>query len=152
MTVDDAREARLTLRFGAKESFREADRTLREGSRVWKDAGLAEERYREAKVCYLDGSQGDVWRVLSTGLLAGWPVATLSRHPIFATRFGPSCGFIQLCLDSSKSSQGGTEIVVPANLTQGVLFGVRGVSKATQSKHTTKRVGGLHEIIMATQK
>jgi len=65
--VDDAREARLSLRFNAKESFREADRALREGFRVWKDAGLPEERYREARVRYPDGSKGDAWRALSTG-------------------------------------------------------------------------------------
>lgn len=66
--VDDAldrREARMTMRFG--EPGREANRAIREGFRVWKDAGLPEERYRTARVRFSDGSYADAWRYLNPG-------------------------------------------------------------------------------------
>ncbi|MHB9288108.1 MarR family transcriptional regulator [Halobacteriales archaeon Cl-PHB] len=65
--VEDARDARLTLRFGSDLSMREARRSLREGFQVWKDAGLPEERYRQAQIRFPGGGYGDAWRFLSTG-------------------------------------------------------------------------------------
>jgi len=62
--VNGAREARLTLRFGENESFRETRRSLREGFRVWRDAGLPAEDYREARVEFADGGHAVAWRYL----------------------------------------------------------------------------------------
>lgn len=62
--VSDAREARLTLRFN---DHTDVGRAIREGFRVWKDAGLPEERYRTAEVLFQDGSRGDAWRWLTPG-------------------------------------------------------------------------------------
>lgn len=62
--VSDAREARLTLRF---DDHTNAGQAIRKGFRVWKDAGLPEERYRQAKVLFRDGSRGDAWRWLTCG-------------------------------------------------------------------------------------
>ncbi|AEM58416.1 hypothetical protein HISP_14420 [Haloarcula hispanica N601] len=62
--VNDAREAQMTLRFGEIEKHGKA---IREGFRVWKDAGMPEERYRQAQVQLADGSRGTAWRWLATG-------------------------------------------------------------------------------------
>ncbi|AUG48545.1 MarR family transcriptional regulator [Haloarcula taiwanensis] len=62
--VKDAREAQMTLRFGEIEKHGKA---IREGFRVWKDAGMPEERYRQAQVQLADGSRGTAWRWLATG-------------------------------------------------------------------------------------
>ncbi|EMA20004.1 DUF7845 domain-containing protein [Haloarcula argentinensis] len=62
--VNDAREAQMTLRFGEIEKHGKA---IREGFRVWKDAGMPEERYRQARVQLADGSRGTAWRWLATG-------------------------------------------------------------------------------------
>ena len=62
--VKDAREAQMTLRFGEIEKHGKA---IREGFRVWKDAGMPEERYRQAQVQLSDGSRGTAWRWLATG-------------------------------------------------------------------------------------
>jgi hypothetical protein len=61
--VNDARDAQMTLRFGEIEKHGKA---IREGFRVWKDAGMPEERYRQAQVQLADGSRGMAWRWLST--------------------------------------------------------------------------------------
>lgn len=66
--IDDAldrREARMTLRFGEPDP--EMARTIREGFRVWKSAGLPEERYRTARIRFSDGSLADAWRYLNPG-------------------------------------------------------------------------------------
>ncbi|WP_323677863.1 MarR family transcriptional regulator [Halorubellus sp. PRR65] len=66
--IDDAlnrREARMTLRFG--KPGLEAQRAIREGFRIWKDAGMPPERYRSAQVRFGDGSVGEAWRYLDTG-------------------------------------------------------------------------------------
>lgn len=60
--VNDARDARLRLRFGPESE--NVGRSIREGFRVWKDAGLPEERYRMAQVRFPDGSLGDAWHWL----------------------------------------------------------------------------------------
>jgi hypothetical protein len=60
--VEDGRDARLRLRFGPEVD--DPDRALREGFRVWKDAGLPEERYRQAGVRFPSGALGDAWRSL----------------------------------------------------------------------------------------
>jgi len=65
--VNDAREAQMTLRFGDAPSVTKAGESLSEGFRVWKDAGLPEERFRQATVRFPDGSIGQAWRFLNTG-------------------------------------------------------------------------------------
>jgi len=60
--VDGAREARMRLRFGPDVKY--VERAIWEGFEVWKDAGLPEERYREAQVRFADGSLSDAWRWL----------------------------------------------------------------------------------------
>ncbi|WP_135667222.1 DUF7845 domain-containing protein [Halorhabdus rudnickae] len=60
----DAREARLKLRF---DDHTDAGKAIREGFRLWKNAGLPEERYRQARVRFQDGSVGDAWRWLTPG-------------------------------------------------------------------------------------
>jgi len=65
--VNDAREAQMTLRFGDAPSVTKAGEALSEGFRVWKDAGLPEERFRQATVRFPDGSIGQAWRFLNTG-------------------------------------------------------------------------------------
>jgi hypothetical protein len=64
--VDDTREARMTLRFNGTVAS-EVGKSIREGFRVWRDAGMPEQRYREALVRFGDGSQSDAWRWLNTG-------------------------------------------------------------------------------------
>jgi hypothetical protein len=66
--VDDAldkREARMEMRMG--EHGQETPRLLREGLRIWKDAGMPVERFRTAKVRFSDGSIADAWRYLQPG-------------------------------------------------------------------------------------
>jgi hypothetical protein len=66
--VDDAlsrRDARMEMRLG--EPGQDAGRTLREGLRVWKEAGMPVERFRMARVRFSDGSIADAWRYLSPG-------------------------------------------------------------------------------------
>ncbi|WP_436936409.1 DUF7845 domain-containing protein [Halovenus marina] len=60
--VDDAQDARLRLRFGPE--VENPDKAIREGFDVWTDAGLPEERYRQAKVRFPNGAFGDAWRSL----------------------------------------------------------------------------------------
>jgi len=60
--VDDATDARMCLRFGPE--VENVERAIREGFRVWTDAGLPEERYRMAQVRFADGSLGDAWHWL----------------------------------------------------------------------------------------
>jgi len=64
--VDDAREARMVLRFNGTVAS-EVQKSIQEGFRVWKDAGMPEQRYREAEVRFGDGSISDAWRYLNTG-------------------------------------------------------------------------------------
>ena len=59
--VDDTRDARMRLRFN---DVGNVERAVREGFRVWTDAGMPEERYREAQVRFADGSLADAWRYL----------------------------------------------------------------------------------------
>ncbi|WP_336344789.1 DUF7845 domain-containing protein [Halalkalicoccus ordinarius] len=66
--VDDAlsrREARMKLRVG--EPGRETRRAIKEGFRIWKEAGLPEERFRMAKIRFRDGGLSDAWRYLNPG-------------------------------------------------------------------------------------
>ncbi|SFS00213.1 hypothetical protein SAMN05216559_2327 [Halomicrobium zhouii] len=65
--VNDAREAQMTLRFDGTKTVTKAGESLREGFRVWTDAGLPEERFRQATVRFPDGSVGQAWRFLNTG-------------------------------------------------------------------------------------
>jgi hypothetical protein len=60
--VEDSQEARLRLRFGP--DTESIERAVRTGLRVWRDAGLPEERYRSAQVRHPDGSYSDAWRWL----------------------------------------------------------------------------------------
>jgi len=59
----------MTLRFGEIETHGEA---IREGFQVWKNAGMPEERYRQAQVQFADESRGDGWRWLATEQRAAW--------------------------------------------------------------------------------
>jgi len=66
--VDDAlsqREARMKLRVG--EPGRETRQAIKEGFRIWKEAGLPEERFRMARVRFRDGGLSDAWRYLNPG-------------------------------------------------------------------------------------
>jgi hypothetical protein len=66
--VDDMlsrRDARMVLRFG--EHGRDTRREIREGFRIWKEAGFPEERYRTARIRFKDGGVADAWRYLNTG-------------------------------------------------------------------------------------
>jgi hypothetical protein len=63
--VQDTRGARMTLRFG--EAIDDHGRAIREGFRIWTDAGMPEEQYRSAQVQFADGGKGSAWRWLSTG-------------------------------------------------------------------------------------
>lgn len=66
--VDDAlsrREARMKLRVG--KPGRETRRAIKEGFRIWKEAGLPEERFRMAQVRFSDGGLSDAWRYLNPG-------------------------------------------------------------------------------------
>jgi hypothetical protein len=66
--VDDAlshREGRMQLRFG--EPGRKARRAIREGFRIWNDAGLPAERFRTAQIRFSDGSAASAWRFLNPG-------------------------------------------------------------------------------------
>jgi hypothetical protein len=59
--VDDTQDARMKLRMHGVEN---TDRAIREGFRVWKDAGMPEARYRQALVEFEGGAIGDAWRWL----------------------------------------------------------------------------------------
>jgi hypothetical protein len=66
--VDDAlsrREARMKLRVG--EPGRETRRAIKEGFRIWQEAGLPVERFRMAQVRFNDGGFADAWRYLNPG-------------------------------------------------------------------------------------
>lgn len=66
--VNDAlsrRDARLKLRFG--DHGPEARRAIREGFRIWKQAGLPAERFRMARIRFRDGGVSVAWRYLDTG-------------------------------------------------------------------------------------
>ena len=66
--VDDAlnrREAQMKLRFN--ETDKDAGRAIREGYRIWKEAGLPIERYRSAKIKFDDGVLSRAWWYLKTG-------------------------------------------------------------------------------------
>jgi predicted transcriptional regulator len=64
--VSDARDAQMTLRFDGAD-VANAAKAIGEGFRVWKDAGMPEERFRQARVRFSDGSVGQAWRFLNTG-------------------------------------------------------------------------------------
>ena len=59
--VDDAREARMRLRMNGVENVH---RAIREGFRVWTEAGMPEVRYRQAEIQHADGSVSRAWRWL----------------------------------------------------------------------------------------
>jgi len=66
--VDDAlsrREARMKLRVG--EPGRETRQVIKEGFRIWKEAGLPKERFQMARVRFRDGGLSDAWRYLNPG-------------------------------------------------------------------------------------
>ncbi|MEA5386199.1 MarR family transcriptional regulator [Haloarculaceae archaeon H-GB11] len=65
--VDDARSAKMLLRFGGMETARDAERAIREGFTVWRRAGMPEERYRMAEVRFPGGAYSTAWRYLYTG-------------------------------------------------------------------------------------
>lgn len=60
--VDDAKSARMRLRFGP--DVDDVGRAIQQGFTVWKDAGLPEEEFRMAQVRFADGSFGDAWHWL----------------------------------------------------------------------------------------
>lgn len=65
ISVDDAlnhAEDLMLLRCGRP--GREARRAIREGYRVWKEAGLPPERFRMADIRFNDGSRSKAWRYL----------------------------------------------------------------------------------------
>lgn len=62
--VDNARDARLCLRFGDWPGWAQAKRSLRMGLQVWRDAGLNEADYRQARVEFGGGDSGTVWHLL----------------------------------------------------------------------------------------
>jgi hypothetical protein len=62
--VEGAREARMFLRFHGTDSLRERVRAIKEGFRVWKEAGFPPEQYRQAQIQFGDGGQGVVWQYL----------------------------------------------------------------------------------------
>jgi len=55
--VSDARDAQMTLRFDGAD-VANAAKAIGEGFRVWKDAGMPEERFRQARVRFSDGERG----------------------------------------------------------------------------------------------
>lgn len=66
--VNDARgqrDVRMELRMD--EIGPEARRAIREGFRLWKEAGLPAERYRSATIRYDNGGVADAWRYLNPG-------------------------------------------------------------------------------------
>jgi hypothetical protein len=66
--VDDAlnqRDARMKLRFD--ETGQKTRRAIREGFRIWEEAGMPPERYRMAQIRFGDGGIADAWRYLNTG-------------------------------------------------------------------------------------
>lgn len=66
--VDDAlsrREARMKLRVG--EPGRKTRQAIKEGFRIWREAGLPEERFRRAQIRFSDGGIADAWRYLDPG-------------------------------------------------------------------------------------
>jgi hypothetical protein len=62
--VKDSHSARMTLRFG--DVVDDHAHAIREGFRIWTDAGMPEEQYRSAQVQFADGGKGSAWRWLST--------------------------------------------------------------------------------------
>ncbi|MFB6163014.1 MAG: MarR family transcriptional regulator [Halococcoides sp.] len=60
-----ARDVRMKLRFN--EAVGDVGQAIREGFRLWCDAGMPEEQYREAQVRFPDGSLGDAWRWIEPG-------------------------------------------------------------------------------------
>ncbi|WP_245778642.1 hypothetical protein [Halomicrobium zhouii] len=64
--VSDTRDAQMTLRFDGAD-VTNASKAICEGFRVWKDAGMPEERFRQARVRFYDGSVGQAWQFLNTG-------------------------------------------------------------------------------------
>ena len=66
--IDDAlnrREARMKLRFGEK--GRNTQKVIKEGFRIWKEAGLPAQRYRMAQIQFKDGALATAWRYLNPG-------------------------------------------------------------------------------------
>lgn len=63
--VDESRGAKITLRRG--EDVQDIGRAIGEGMRVWKDAGVDEDRYRSAQIRFPDGSFDNAWRWLASG-------------------------------------------------------------------------------------
>ncbi|WP_435124116.1 MarR family transcriptional regulator [Halobaculum sp. D14] len=66
--VNDAlsrREARMQLRVG--EAGRDTRRAIKEGFRIWREAGLPTERFRMAQLQFSNGGVSDVWRYLNPG-------------------------------------------------------------------------------------
>lgn len=64
--VSGVHDARMELRFGPDQDLAEIKHALRRGYRLWLDAGMAEEAFRQARV-YVGGSQGVAWRWLQGG-------------------------------------------------------------------------------------
>ena len=56
----------MTLRFDGA-NLANTEKAMAEGLRVWKEAGMPEERFRQARVRFSDGSVGQAWRFLNTG-------------------------------------------------------------------------------------
>lgn len=63
--VDGAREARMVLRFNDAETHRERIRAIKEGLKIWTDAGMDPQIYRQAKLQFQDGSRGTAWHWLN---------------------------------------------------------------------------------------
>jgi len=62
--VEGARAARMELRFQGADSLRERVRAIKEGFRIWKEAGMDPAQYRQARVRFANGAQGVVWQYL----------------------------------------------------------------------------------------
>jgi hypothetical protein len=64
--VSDARDAQMTLRFDGAD-LANTEKAMAGGLRIWKEAGMPEERFRQATDRFSDGSVGQAWRFLNTG-------------------------------------------------------------------------------------
>lgn len=64
--VSGVHDARMELRFGPDQDLAEVRHALRRGYRLWMDAGMSEEAFRQARV-FVGGSRGVAWRWLQAG-------------------------------------------------------------------------------------
>jgi hypothetical protein len=55
------------MKLRVNEPGKQARRGIKEGFRIWKEAGLPEERFRTAQIQFSNGGVSDAWRYLSSG-------------------------------------------------------------------------------------